>query len=82
MKFGAIMQACRERAGLTQEQIADKLHKSRSCISKLENDMKTPDLPTMMRWADITGAREVVVSFMYGMDGISIMQNLMQVAGS
>ncbi|MBA2943185.1 helix-turn-helix transcriptional regulator [Paenibacillus sp. CGMCC 1.16610] len=77
MKFGAIMQACRERAGLSQEQLAEKLNRSRSCISKLENDRKVPDAPTLLSWADITNSKDVVVAFFCGMDGLSIMQNVM-----
>lgn len=81
MKFGAIMQACRERAGLTQEQMAEKMHRTQACISKYENDHKIPDMPTMMKWVDATGAREVLVAFIYGMDGLSIMQNMMTLVG-
>ncbi len=81
MKFGAILQACRERAGLTQEEIAEKLHRSRSCISKLENDRKTLDVPTLIQWAEATQAKEVVVAFLYGMDGISMIQNVMSLLG-
>ncbi len=81
MKFGAIMQACRERAGLTQEQMAEKLHRTQACISKFENDHKVPDMPTMMRWVEVTGAKEVFVAFFCGMDGLSIMQNIMTLVG-
>lgn len=77
MKFGAIMQACRERAGLTQEQMADKLHRTQACISKYENDHKVPDMPTMLRWVEATGAKDVMVAFLYGMDGLAILQNMM-----
>ncbi|WP_164821349.1 helix-turn-helix domain-containing protein [Paenibacillus koleovorans] len=81
MKFGAIMQACRERAGLSQEQLADKLHRTQACISKYENDHKIPDVPTLVKWAEATGAREVVVAFIYGMDGLTMIQSLLRIAG-
>lgn len=81
MKIGAIMQACRERAGLSQEELAEKLHRSRSCISKLENDKKTFDFQTVLAWVQTTGSQEVFVAFFCGMDGLSIMQNLLSVAG-
>ncbi|USG64034.1 helix-turn-helix domain-containing protein [Brevibacillus ruminantium] len=74
MKVGAIMQACRERAGLTQEQLAVMLNRSQSCISKLEDDKKTWDIPTFLNWIDATGAKEVAVAFFLGMDGLTIMQ--------
>jgi len=79
LKFGAILQACRERAGLTQEQLALMLHRSRSSISRLEGDKKTLDAETLLKWTELTNAREVAVSFFFGMDGLSILQNLMQV---
>lgn len=76
MKFGTVMRLCRERAGFTQEEMADKLHRTQACVSKFEKDHKIPDMTTMMRWAEVTGAREVVVAFLYGMDGISMIQRL------
>nr|WP_083858790.1 helix-turn-helix transcriptional regulator [Paenibacillus sp. OSY-SE] len=81
LKFGAIMQACRERAGLSQEEMAERLHRTQSCISKYENDHKVPDMPTMLRWVEVTGAKEVFVAFFCGMDGLSIMQNIMTFIG-
>ncbi len=75
------MQACRERAGLTQEQMAEKLHRTQACISKYENDHKVPDMPTMLKWVEATGAKEVVVAFLCGMDGLSIMQQIMPFIG-
>jgi len=81
MKFGAILQACRERAGFSQETMAELLHRSQSCISRYERDHKLPDIHTLMRWTDITNAKEVMVAYMYGMDGLGIMQNILQVIG-
>lgn len=71
------MQACRERAGLTQEQLADILHRTPSCICKFEKDRKVPDMPTFMAWVQATGSSDVAVAFMCGMDGISIMQQIL-----
>lgn len=81
-KYGSIMQAMRERSGLSQEQLAERIHISRSCVSKLENDRKTPDVSTLVAWAQATGATEVVVAFICGMDGLSIMQSILGLVGS
>ncbi|GED17210.1 MULTISPECIES: helix-turn-helix domain-containing protein [Aneurinibacillus] len=81
MRFGAILQACRERAGYTQEQMAELINRSRSCISKLENDRKTLDAQTLIEWAKATQANEVVVAFLYGMDGFGMIQNVMSLLG-
>ena len=77
MKYGSILQACRERAGLSQEQLALKLNRSRSCISKLEHDLKSLDVPTLVSWAKETGTQEVIVAFICGMDGLTIMQSIL-----
>ncbi|MGN7403503.1 helix-turn-helix domain-containing protein [Cytobacillus praedii] len=76
MTFGAILKNCRERAGLTQEQLAEMLHRSRSCISKIEADKKTLDAATLIRWGDATSAKEVVCAIVYGIDPNLIMQHM------
>jgi len=81
MKFGAIMQACRERAKLSQDQLAEKLNRSRSCISKYENDAKEPSMNTMLSWMEVTNSKDVLVAFFCGMDGMTIMQNLLSAGG-
>ncbi|ADO57465.2 MULTISPECIES: helix-turn-helix domain-containing protein [Paenibacillus] len=81
MKFGAIMQACRVRAGLSQEEMAELLNRTQSCISKIENDHKIPDMTTLLRWVEVTGTREVLVAFLYGMDGLRMIQNIVTMIG-
>lgn len=75
------MQACRQRAGFTQEEMAARLNRSQSCISKYEKDQKIPDAPTLLQWVDVTGAKEVAVAFFCGIDGTTIMQNIMTLFG-
>ncbi|GBG09469.1 transcriptional regulator [Paenibacillus agaridevorans] len=81
MKYGAILKACRDRIGMSQEELALRLHRSRSAVSKLENDQQELDVKTLSQWAEITGAREVVVAFVCGMDGLTILQNLLPLMG-
>lgn len=81
MKVGAILQAVRTRAGLTQEDMADKLNMSQSCISKIEKDRKMPEFNIMLKWVEITNAKEVMVAFIYGIDGINMLQSVMQLIG-
>ncbi len=78
MKYGAILKACRDRIGMSQEELALRLHRSRSAISKLENDQQELDVTTLSQWAEVTGAREVVVAFICGMDGLGVLQQLLQ----
>ena len=81
LDFGGILHACRERAGYSQEKMAEVLNLSRSCISKIEKNHKLPNIYTIMAWAEKTNTREVLVAYMYGLDGMSMLQNVMQVTG-
>ena len=80
-KFGAVLRACRERAGLSQEKLAELLHRSRSCISKIETDIKAVDAQTLIQWANVTNAKEVLVAYLCGMDGLAIMQTIFGMTG-
>lgn len=81
MKYGVIVKALRVRKNWTQDQLARKLHMSRSAISKIENDEQTLDVPTLVNLVQITGEPAVAVSILLGMDGITIMQSLLQMIG-
>ncbi len=81
MRVGAILRACRTRAGLNQEELAHKLHISQSDVSKYENDAMEPHISTLQAWTNNTQSAEVLVAFLMGMDGISIMQSIMQFIG-
>jgi hypothetical protein len=61
--------------------MAELINRSRSCISKLENDRKTLDAQTLIEWGKATQANEVVVAFLYGMDGLGMIQNVMSLLG-
>jgi len=77
MKVGALLRACRERAGLSQEELAHRLNRSQSCISRMEKDRMLPDIATFVQWLNVTNAQEVAVAFLYGMDGITILQKFL-----
>lgn len=81
MEFGGVFRALRQRKGWSQEEMADKLFVSQSDVSRFENDKMLPDLHTFMRIAQVTQAPEIVVAFLYGMDGITIIQNLSMILG-
>lgn len=81
MEFGGVFRALRQRKGWSQEEMADKLFVSQSDVSRYENDKMLPDLHTFMRIAQVTQAPEIVVAFLYGMDGLTIIQNLSMLLG-
>lgn len=81
MKYGAILKACRERKGLTQEELAFELNVNQSDVSKYENGFKEPTLSMVQAWMSNTQAQEVLVAFICGVDGLGIMQHIMQLIG-
>lgn len=81
MRYGAVLKACRERVGLTQEELAFRLNMNQSDVSKFENETKEPTISVMHAWMTNTQASEVLVAFFCGMDGLGIMQNILQLMG-
>ncbi|TKI63190.1 helix-turn-helix transcriptional regulator [Lysinibacillus mangiferihumi] len=81
MQYGAILKALRVKANLTQEQIAEKLNRSRSCISKYEKEVKVIDMPTFMQWIQITDGQVAAAAMMFGMDALSIINQLLPFIG-
>jgi len=81
LRFGGILKAARQRAGLSQEELAHRLNINQSDVSKFENDKKVPDVLTFIQWIQQTSAQEVMVAFLYGMDGMSMIQNLLPMIG-
>ncbi|MGG0718723.1 helix-turn-helix transcriptional regulator [Robertmurraya massiliosenegalensis] len=81
MKFGAILKACRVRAGFSQEELADRLFINQSDVSKYEKDNKEPTISIFQAWMSNTQTPEVAVAFIYGMDGINLIQQLMPLLG-
>lgn len=52
--------AARVRAGLTQEQVAEKMQTTQSTIARMESGRTMPSLRTLSRYAEATGSRAVV----------------------
>jgi len=55
-KIGVILRQAREAAGLTQEEVAQKLQTKKSAISRIENHANDVRLSTLRRYADAIGA--------------------------
>lgn len=47
--FGLIVQKLRKEKGMTQSQLARKLHKEASIVSRYENNLQTPTFETVRR---------------------------------
>lgn len=81
MDLGQVLRVCRKKAGLSQEKLAELLHMSRSCISKIETGAKEATAKVMIDWVKVTQTQEVLIAYLFGMDGISIIQNILQMSG-
>ncbi|MED3508043.1 helix-turn-helix transcriptional regulator [Bacillus velezensis] len=79
LKLGTLLRSTRERAGLSQEHLAELLHRSRSCISKFENDKKSLDVPTYVRWMEATNAKEAMIATLCGIDPSAVAQSIQNI---
>ena len=55
--LAAAIAEARGRAGLTQEQVAQRMHTTQSNIARLEAGRTTPSTRTLERFAEAVGAR-------------------------
>ncbi|SDI18124.1 Helix-turn-helix [Alteribacillus persepolensis] len=82
MEYGAILKACRKRAGMTQEELAERLHMGQSDISRYESDKQEPTISLFKAWTENTQSPEVMAAFLLGIDGVTMMQQIMMTFGS
>ena len=55
-KIGVLLRQAREASGLTQAEVARRLHTQKSAISRIENHAEDVRLSTLRRYADAVGA--------------------------
>lgn len=83
--LGALLQACRINSGISQEELAEQMNRSQTCISRFENDRKVPDLFTFMDWFKQTNTQEIGLKLtelmMSGLDIATIVQALLPIVG-
>jgi len=58
----------RTKAGLTQQQVAERMHTTQSVVARLESGQINPSIQTLERFAKATGTR---LRIMFGMRGAS-----------
>ncbi len=56
-KIGVVLRMAREKAGLTQEEMAGKLRTKKSAISRIENHAEDIRLSTLERFAQAVGKK-------------------------
>ncbi|MEE3679097.1 helix-turn-helix domain-containing protein [Bacillus safensis] len=76
LRLGVVLRKARLQAGISQERLAEILSRSRSCISKIENDQKVLDVPTYVRWMEATNAKEAMIATLCGIDPLAVTQQI------
>jgi DNA-binding XRE family transcriptional regulator len=54
-RIGALLRQARETSGITQEEVAQKLHTNKSAISRIENHSEDIRLSTLRKYARALG---------------------------
>ncbi|MGG3480613.1 helix-turn-helix transcriptional regulator [Peribacillus frigoritolerans] len=68
MMFGSILKKVRLNAGLSQEELAERVFLSRSAVSRLENDKLELKAADLIRWFQATQAPEMAAAILCGVD--------------
>lgn len=66
--LGKELKRWRIAAGFSQDDLAAELNRSRSCISKIENDLKTIDIYTFKNWVVVTNSEIQAAVVLFGAD--------------
>jgi len=72
--IGAMFRKMRKRAGLSQEALAERLHISRSNVSRIESNKLTLTFEDAIRWAQNTNAQDMLVALIMNVD-VSLVAN-------
>lgn len=68
MEFGSVLKMMRKSAGMTQEDIAEEMHVSRSTVAKLETDRVELKAVDLINWCRITNNPDVLMALYAGTD--------------
>lgn len=56
-KIGVMLKQARMEAGITQEELAERLHTKKTAVSRIENHAEDIKLSTLEKFAEATGKR-------------------------
>lgn len=79
MNIGAVLRKMRKGAGLSQEELAEKLHISRSNVSRLESNKLTLTFEDAVRWAQSTNAQDMLIALILNVDVSTVSHFLSQI---
>jgi len=78
MEFGSILRKMRVVAEISQEEMAEKLHMSRSNISRLENNRMELKAVDLIKWCRITNNPDVLMALYAGIEVVNQLQPVTQ----
>lgn len=78
MEFGSVLKKMRVVAEISQEEMAEKLHMSRSNISRLENNRMELKAVDLINWCRITNNPDVLMALYAGVEVIHQLQPVTQ----
>lgn len=79
--FGDILKKTRLVSGLSQEDMAEKTHLSRSTVSRLENNKMEIKAVDLINWFQATQAPEIAAAIICGVDVVAVTQLLSTLVG-
>ncbi|GAA0491034.1 hypothetical protein GCM10008986_16360 [Salinibacillus aidingensis] len=68
MEYGQMLRKMRKGADLSQEEIAERLHISRSNVSRLESNKLKLSFEDAVRWARTTDSQDMMVAMICNVD--------------
>lgn len=71
-----ILVLCRDRAKLTQQELADKLFVDQAIVSKVENGKIVPSYTMVKAWAQATGGSDLLGMDFVGQKGYKRLKDL------
>ncbi len=82
VEIGKKLRFMRKRKGWSQEKMGEKMHLSRSNISRMESGLLPVRHREFLKWANNTNSQDVVLSIMFNIDVAQAMEILTQVASA
>lgn len=66
--YGKVLKEARQKAGLTQQELAWRMNCTQGAISKYENDRLTMDVATFAKWMRMTHCEHIGAMALFGID--------------
>lgn len=66
---GTVFRLCRERAEMSQDEVAERIMKDRSIVSRIDTGDIIPDIETAAAYASVTGGEDVIQAYYFNNPG-------------